>query len=172
MTGATGKQLALSLLRVVQKPGGAKPFFALQGPCRLRDGNKHRRTARAAGWFFGRTTKEKIRAWLRADRIDPMTPPASFGTMSRAEAIGAGPDEKWAGKQVRTGKVAIKTRPGRPLLLDGREIWLPAKANVELSIDDSDTARMHQSVVVVENWLCFEEIGQLQINWSRAGRTR
>ena len=168
MTGATGKQLALSLLRVVQSPEEQTAFShskVLAGFVTETNIGE----LRGSRLVFRADDKEKIRAWLRADRIDPMTPPASFGTMSRAEAIGAGPDEKWAGKQVRTGKVAIKTRPGRPLLLDGREIWLPAKANVELSIDDSDTARMHQSVVVVENWLCFEEIGQLQINWSRAG---
>ncbi len=168
MTGATGKQLALSLLRVVQSPEEQTVFShskVLAGFVTETNIGE----LRGSRLVFRADDKEKIRAWLRVDRIDPMTPPASFGTMSRAEAIGAGPDEKWAGKQVRTGKVAIKTRPGRPLLLDGREIWLPAKANVELSIDDSDTARMHQSVVVVENWLCFEEIGQLQINWSRAG---
>ena len=58
MTGATGKQLALSLLRVVQSPEEQTVFShskVLAGFVTETNIGE----LQAAGWFFGRTTRKR-----------------------------------------------------------------------------------------------------------------
>ena len=69
MTGATGKQLALSLLRVVQSPEEQTVFShskVLAGFVTETNIGE----LRGSRLVFRADDKEKIRAWLRAPRED------------------------------------------------------------------------------------------------------
>ncbi|MGO4414400.1 hypothetical protein AB4Z27_15705 [Cupriavidus sp. KB_39] len=159
------KGLALSLLRVVQSSAERVEFgasatlrkFVTDSGIGLVQGEKV---------FFNEGHKERIRAWLNADNIDPDTPVDAWSRLGRAEALDIGPNEKWAGEAVRAQRIAIKALKGRPLLVDSQRIYLPPLANMEWSCTDALQYLRHDAVIVVENWEAFERIDDLKVDLS------
>jgi hypothetical protein len=156
------KTLAISLLRVVQSSTGRVEFhasdalkkFVAESDIGVVQGRKI---------VFNESHKERIRAWLSADKIDPNTPVDAWSRLGRADALEIGPDEKWAGIAVRAKRIAIKALKGRPLLVCGQSIYLPPLANVEWGCQEAVESLRHDAVIVVENWEVFERIDDLQV---------
>lgn len=161
----TDKNLAIALLRVVQSPSDRQEFgasailrqFVLESSIGVLQGKKI---------VFTESQKERIRAWLRADNIDPGTAVNAWSSMGRTDAMNIGPDEKWAGEAVRAQRIAVKALEGRPLLVSGHPIYLPLGANMEWNCTDVLDSLRHDAVIVVENWETFERIDDLQVDMS------
>jgi len=159
----TDKGLVRSLLRVVQSPPERIDFAASANLLQFVADS-------GIGVLLGRKIqfnekhKERIRAWLRTDKIDPATPVNAWVSLGRADALDIGPDEKWAGEAVRAQRIAIKALKGKPLLAGGEPIYLPQLANMEWRCPDAVESLRHDAVIVVENWETFERIDDLQVD--------
>jgi len=164
----TTKMLAQSLLRIVQSPAERMQFHASK---MLTDfvAESGIGTLEGRNVTFNATHKMRIRAWLRADNIDPTTPADAWTGVSRAAALELGPDEKWAGLAVRSNRVVLKAIPGRPLMCGRESIFLPSRANLEFDVSDALDCIRHDSVIVVENWETFEHIDDLELDLQAAG---
>lgn len=162
------KRMVTSLLKVVQGPPDRTEYpasallrrFVEESGIGITQGNKVR---------FTPAHKERIRAWLEADGIDPATPLDAWADRGRFEAMALGPDEKWAGVAVRAQRIAFKTLAGHPLTIGSQPIYLPRLANLEWDVDEALKSLRHDRVIVVENWESFERIDELQVDMDPAG---
>lgn len=162
------KLLAQSLLRVVQSPADKEAFSASKILCDfVRESGIG--IVRGSQILFPAAQKERIRAWLRADNIDPLAPLDAWDGIARSAALNLGPDEKWAQSPVRANRIACKTLHGKALFIDGRPTYLPRRANLEWLADEAACGLNHDSVIVVENWETFDRVDDLQVDFSRAG---
>lgn len=116
------------------------------------------------GWQKGKTIylsaedREKIRAILRSEGIDPETPAAAWSGLSRTEALALGNNEKLARDPVKRRRVAVKAlRPTEILWIGGEALRLPARAHLEVDYTAVDVSP-HDWIVVVENWEAFCDI--------------
>ena len=160
------KQLVKVLLRVVQSQEerftGSKTLRGF-----LDDYN--------IGWIKGATccfdapSKARIRELLLAQGIPPETPPDAWDGLTRAESLALGRDEKWAGGPARRDRVAVKTLPGRPLLIGREPILLPPRCHLEADALEIAGTVQHDTVLLVENWECFDRIHAVQLDFSTAG---
>ena len=166
MSGLT-KPTVRSLLRVVQST--EERFTGSRVLKELSDSFGVGRS-KGVGVLFDREDKAHIREILRADGIDPDTNPAAWDGISRAQALHLGPDEKFASAPVKRHRVAIKTLPGRPLTIDGRELILPPEGH--LDVDGTAAAAMlaHETILLVENWESFNRIHDTDLDFSSAGQ--
>lgn len=105
---------------------------------------------------FDASTREKIKVILQAGGYDWRFDISTFKDMSRAEASRHSKNEKDTAKRVREGRVAIKSLPGRPLLLSTGPMTLPPGTNLDVSFEWVAANSLHDSVLVIENWECFE----------------
>lgn len=163
------KTLVQSLLKVVQSPAERIQFVASQGLRAFVD-ESGIGTRRGNKIVFSVPHKERIRALLFAEGVDPAVPPDAWSELNRSTALTIGPDEKWAGTAVRANRIAIKALHGKPLLLGPFEITLPPGANLDYSVTAALTEVGHECIVVVENWEAFERIDDLDVDMSRAGK--
>lgn len=155
----------MSLLRVVQSPSDREEFgssailrqFVAESGIGGLQGKKI---------IFTESQKERIRAWLQADNIDPRTAVDAWTALGRSDALSIGPDEKWAGKAVRAQRIAVKTLKGAPLLVNDQSVYLPLGANLEWGCPDALASFRHEAVIVVENWETFERVDDLQVDTS------
>ena len=162
------KLLAQSLLRVVQSPEDKEAFNASKILCDfVRESGIG--IVRSSQILFPTAQKERIRAWLRADNIDPSASLEAWDGIARSAALNLGPDEKWAQSPVRANRIAFKTLHGKALFIDGRPTFLPRRANLEWLVDDAACSLNHDSVIVVENWETFDRVDDLQVDFTRAG---
>lgn len=162
------KLLAKSLLRVVQSPEDKEAFGASKTLCDfVRESGIG--IVRDSQILFPTAQKERIRAWLRADNIDPSAALDAWDGIARSAALNLGPDEKWAQSPVRANRIAFKTLQGKALFVDGRPTFLPRRANLEWLADEAAAGLNHDSVIVVENWEAFDRIDDLQVDITRAG---
>lgn len=102
--------------------------------------------------------------------IDAQTTlPTQWDGLSRTESLAFGSNEKLSTAAVRDHRVAIKSLPNQPLLLNGQRIFLPQGCN--LDIDGRRVAQhcAHQTVLVVENWEAFERVHQVNFDLAAAG---
>lgn len=161
-----GKQQVRALLRVVQSAQARFPasqvLKALSDTYRIGRG-------KGAALSFDAHDKARIRALLHAEGIDPDTDPSAWDGIARAQALTLGPDEKFAASPVKRRRVAVKSLPGRSLRLAGRELVLPPGCHL-----DGDAAAIaplldHGTVLLVENWECFEQIHGVDLDLSPAG---
>lgn len=160
------KQLVKVLLRVVQSQEerftGSKTLRGF-----LDDYN--------IGWIKGATccfdapSKARIRELLLAQGIPPETPPDAWDGLTRAESLALGRDEKWAGGPARRDRVAVKTLPGRLLLIGREPILLPPRCHLEADPLEIAGNVQHDTVLLVENWECFDRIHAVQLDFSTAG---
>jgi hypothetical protein len=162
------KLLAQSLLNIVQSPVERVRFRTSKTLAAFVE-DSGIGTLLGNNVIFNAAHKERVRAWLRADNIDPSTPADAWAGVSRAAALELGPDEKWAGMAVRANRIALKTLSGRPLKLGSESMLLPPGANLECNFKDAVDRVRHDSVIVVENWEVFERIDDLDVDLRPAG---
>ena len=123
-----------------------------------------------ASMIISAQEKAKIEAILKADGIDTaLMKGIDLNSLSRSEALKYAQNEKITDAPVRTGRVAIKSLPGRPLLIGGEAIILPAGANLDAPWEQVAELCAHESVLLVENWEAFEAIHRVTLDLSRAG---
>jgi hypothetical protein len=65
--------------------------------------------------------------------------------------------------------VAIKTLPGRPLRVGRQSITLPPLCHLEADALGIGRSVEHDSVLLVENWECFDSIHDIHLDFSSAG---
>jgi hypothetical protein len=127
--------------------GKSLEIFCAEYGVGYRDGKSFR---------FDATTREKLKGLLLASHYDWRSDIASFNQMSRAEVSRLSSNEKDTSRRVREGKVAIKSLPGRPLLLTTGPVTLPPGINLDVGFEWVTANTLHDSVLVIENWECFE----------------
>lgn len=162
------KALVQSLLKVVQSPAERTQFAASHG-LRAFVGESGIGTLLGNKIVFSVPQKERIRALLFAEGVNPAASPDAWSQLNRSTALAIGPDEKWAGTAVRANRIAIKALHGKPLLLGLFEMTLPPGANLDYSVASTLAGIGHECIVVVENWEAFERIDDLDVDMSRAG---
>ncbi|WP_295433255.1 hypothetical protein [uncultured Thiodictyon sp.] len=155
-----------ALLRILHAPGER---FA--GRRVLKTFSDDYRIGRTKGTavLFESHDKARIRELLCAEGIDPATDPAAWDGLTRAAAAHLGPDEKFTSSAVKRIRVAIKTLPGRPLNLDGRALILPPTCHLDVEGPAVAGLLAHRSVLLVENWECFNRIHDAVLDLSPAG---
>lgn len=124
-----------------------------------------------ASLAFSDADKEDIRKLLLAtEGIDAeTTAPDQWNGLSRTESLAYGGNEKLTDISVRSDRVAVKALPGRPLLLDGQSVTLPAGTNLDLDWRWLVSNSSHATVLLVENWEAFDGIHQVTFDLARAG---
>lgn len=160
------KQLVKALLRVVQSD--AERFSGSKVLGDFSDGYRIGRV-KGAGLLFDHNDKVRITEVLSAEGIDPSTQPDAWDQLSRANATRLGRDEKFASAPVKRRRVAIKALPERPLLLDGRELMLPPACHLDADGASIVTRLGHDTVLLVENWECFDRIHRVDLDLTPAG---
>lgn len=160
------KRLVKVLLRVVQMTEECFP-----GSKTLRDflDEYHIGWTKGASYCFDATAKARIRALLQAQGIAPETPAEAWDGLTRAESLALGRDEKWSGGPARRDRVAVKTLPGRPLLIGREPILLPPRSHLEADALEIVGNVQHDTVLLVENWECFDRIHVVRLDFSAAG---
>ncbi|WP_339080613.1 hypothetical protein [Pseudomonas sp. TMP9] len=123
-----------------------------------------------AAMIISAQDKGRVDAILKAEGIDAeMINGVDLNSISRAEALKYAQNEKITDAPVRTARVAVKSLPGRPLLIGGEAIILPAGANLDVAWAQVVELCAHESVLLVENWEAFEAIHRVTLDLSRAG---
>lgn len=124
-----------------------------------------------ASLLFSAADRLVIRALLlKTENIDAATTTHDqWQGLSRTDSLALGSNEKLSDVAVRAERVAIKTLPGKPLLLDQQRIALPTGANLDLDWHRVAGHCGHCSVLLVENWEAFALIHQATLDLSRAG---
>lgn len=160
------KQRVRALLRVVQS---SDERFAASGVLTSFVDAYGIGRSKGAALLFDADDKVRIREILRAEGIDPSTAPDAWDKITRAEALRLGPDEKFAATPVKRQRVAIKTLVGRPLSLDGREIFIPPACHLDVDGPTVAGRIAHETALLVENWEPFNRIHDITIDLSAAG---
>ena len=160
------KRLVKVLLRVVQMTEECFP-----GSKTLRGflDDYHIGWTKGASYCFDAMAKARIRELLQAQGIAPETLPDAWDGLTRAESLALGRDEKWADGPARRDRVAVKTLPGRPLLIGHESILLPPRCHLEADAKEIAGGVQHDTVLLVENWECFDCIHAVQLDFSAAG---
>ena len=122
----------------------------LENPARFLD-EYHIGWTKGASYCFDATAKARIRALLQAQGIAPETPPDAWDGLTRAESLALGRNEKWADGPARRDRVAVKTLPGRPLLIGHKSILLPPLCHVEADVEEIAGGVQHDTILLVEN---------------------
>jgi len=160
------KQLVKVLLRVVQSPEerftGSKTLRGFLDDYRIG-------WTKGATCCFDATAKARIRELLQAQGIAPETPPDAWEGLTRAESLALGRDEKWAGGPARRDRLAMKTLPGLPLLVGHESLLLPPRCHLEADALEIGGSVEHNTVLLVENWECFDRIHEVRLDFSAAG---
>lgn len=88
-----------------------------------------------------------------------------FATVTRYEALEHSRDEKWAGRKVSSGRLAVKALPRKVLSLNGRVLELPNRSHLDIAIE-SVYSLEHEAILVIENYECFDRIEQMR--WAQS----
>lgn len=151
-------RLIKTLLRCVQSDADRFAVTAVLGEF-VADYGSSVGTLKGKSVHMTSSQKQTIRELLASEGVAADTSPDAWNGLSRAEALALGNNEKFAREPLRRRRVAIKPlRPGLPLVLGGRELFLPAKSHVEVDCDDLGSLSQHDWIIVVENWECFNDI--------------
>lgn len=161
-----GKNEVRALLRVAQSPEDRFASSRVLADF-IDDYGIGRR--KGSGFLFDAEDKARIRDLLQAEGIDPLTDPAAWDEITRAEALRLGPDEKFAATPVKRRRVAVKTLPGKPLNLDGQALFLPPTCHLEVEGPTVAGLLAHDPVLLVENWEPFNLIHAIDLDLSPAG---
>lgn len=86
-----------------------------------------------------------------------------FSTMQREQVLTLAIDEKLAGQSVKKSRLAIKPLPGRMLTLNGEAYRLPDHSHCDIALDNI-TSVEHQSIWVVENYRCFDQLSAMNLD--------
>lgn len=91
--------------------------------------------------------------------------PGEFTAMQREQVLTMTIDEKLAGQSVKKNRLAIKALPGRALKLNAENYQLPDHAHCDIALD-SIVSVEHQSIWIVENYRCFDQLGLTKLDQS------
>jgi hypothetical protein len=80
-----------------------------------------------------------------------------------------GSNEKLTAAAVRSERIAVKSLPGRPLLMDGKEIHLPVGENIDMNWQHLSKNCGHSTILIVENWEAFDNVHDTTFDLSAAG---
>ena len=90
--------------------------------------------------------------------------PAPLKDMSRSERLAeATPNEKAGGGAVKTGRVSIKTLPGKTLNIAGRTLPLPDGCHVDIDWRRISEDIAHDAIILVENYEVFDQVHRLHL---------
>ncbi|MFY9259894.1 MAG: hypothetical protein WAO71_05220 [Gallionella sp.] len=161
------KALIKTLLRICQSNESSYAHSKM-----LADFVREYNIGQAYGRVFNFTSQDKTEISIlleKIERVDEVTSPTQWDGLSRTESLAFGSNEKLSTAAVRDHRVAIKSLPNQPLLLNGQRIFLPQGCN--LDIDGRWVAQhcAHQTVLVVENWEAFERVHQVSFDLAAAG---
>lgn len=101
---------------------------------------------------------ERIKGILKSQGgMDWRTDPDTLNDLTRAEASKISNNEKDSNRRVRDGRVAIKTLVDRSLQFSHGSLSLPPGSNLDVNWRWVAEHARHDSVLVIENWECFED---------------
>jgi hypothetical protein len=101
---------------------------------------------------------ERIKGFLMSQGgMDWRTDPDTLNDLTRAEASKISNNEKDSCRRVRDERVAIKTLVDRPLQFSDGTLSLPPGSNLDVNWRWVAEHARHDSVLVIENWECFED---------------
>jgi hypothetical protein len=160
------KLLVNTLLRVVQV--SSEGFLSTKTLRRFVD-EFNIGWVKGASLVFDQAAKARIRELLQAEGVDPATKPHAWQGLTRAESLILGRNEKWTDSPAKRNRVAIKTLPGQLLRIDEHDSYLPNGAHLDADWMAIVKVIRHESIIVVENWECFNRIEKATIDFSRAG---
>lgn len=89
--------------------------------------------------------------------MDWRTDPDTLNDLTRAEASKISNNEKDSSRRVRDERVAIKTLVDRSLQFSHGSLSLPPGSNLDVNWRWVAEHARHDSVLVIENWECFED---------------
>jgi hypothetical protein len=121
--------------------------------------------------YFSEQDKTEIRALLLASEAinAEETTSKQWDGLSRTESLAFGSNEKLTAAAVRSERIAVKSLPGRPLLMDGKEIHLPVGANIDMNWQHLSKNCGHSTILIVENWEAFDNVHDTTFDLSAAG---
>jgi len=160
------KPLVRALLRVVQTPeqryASSKTLVGFASDYRIG-------RTKGAGLLFTPEDKAQIRELLRADGIDPDTPPDSWDGLSRADSLRLARNEKFSSAPVKRQRVAIKSLPDKPLCLGEQRLILPPCCHLDVDGPTAAGLLRHETALLVENWEPFNRIHDTTLDLGAAG---
>lgn len=107
---------------------------------------------------------ERIKGFLMSQGgMDWRTDPDTLNDLTRAEASKISNNEKDSNCRVRDERVAIKTLAGRSLQFSHGNLVLPPGANLDVNWRWVAEHAQHDSVLVIENWECFEDLDDVAL---------
>ena len=162
------KKLITALLRVSRSE---KSQFSTSGVLAGFVADYNIGHAAGVSLYFSEQDKAEIRAMLLASEAinADETTPKQWDGLSRTESLAIGSNEKLTSAAVRSERVAIKSLPGKPLLIDGRDIHLPLGANMDISWQWLSNHCGHSLILIVENWEAFDNVHDATFDLSVAG---
>jgi hypothetical protein len=158
------RSLIMSVLRAVDKRGKFLPSkeltdFAYENGFGTFTGKQV---------SFSVSERRKMRQLLLAQHGVPLDATVtSWDDITRAEALEFGTNEKLSKRRVRAGRVAVKSLPGRPLNIGGKEVSLPSGSSLDFDVEAIVSAAPG-SILVVENWEAFEALDRMKLEKSAA----
>ncbi|MGZ5000587.1 MAG: DUF7281 domain-containing protein, partial [Methylomonas sp.] len=93
--------------------------------------------------------------------------PSQLAGLQREQVLTLAVNEKLAGQSVKKNRLAIKSLPGRSLKLNGEHYRLPDNSHCDMALE-SIVSVEHQSIWVVENYRCFDQLGAIKLEESAA----
>ncbi|MDP2098548.1 MAG: hypothetical protein Q8S52_19320 [Methylobacter sp.] len=93
--------------------------------------------------------------------------PGEFTAMQREQVLSLAINEKLAGQSVKKNRLAIKALSGRALKLNGDNYRLPGNSHCDMALD-SIVSVEHQSLWIVENYRCFDQLDAIKLHESAA----
>ena len=122
-------------------------------------------------FFFTSNDKHEIAEILiKSEGVNAKETTAdSWLNLSRVESTIISSNEKMTSENVRKHRVAVKTLPGRPLLISQNSIYLPNGANIDISSFELASTCQHKTILVIENWETFENIHKNRFSLDDAG---
>lgn len=93
--------------------------------------------------------------------------PSEFTGMQREQVLTLAVDEKLAGQSVKKNRLATKSLPGRALKLNGELYRLPDNCHCDMALENIVSVE-HQSIWIVENYRCFDQLGAIKLDESAA----
>ncbi len=155
------KSLIKTLLRVYQSEaddfsvGAALKDFSADFGIGQRKGSR---------MVFTQHDREQIGLYLKnIHGIEPSTSVDAWNGIERHEAAKISSNEKMSSNRVMSGRVAIKSLPGRPLCINCQKYTLPQGSNLDISVSDLLVGVEHDSVLLIENWENFQYTDQTSL---------
>lgn len=87
--------------------------------------------------------------------------------MQREQMLTLAIDEKLAGQSVKKNRLALKSLPGKMLKLNGENYRIPDNSHCDMALDSIASVE-HQSIWIIENYRCFDQLSAIKLDDSAA----